>query len=409
MSTRDLAPSHGGSTAQTLPSTPGSGSRPGGAKATRSSSSPALSASTASGLKAAFPDVVPSSLPKNRPPLSHSRDRIHITTHSVQMRFGDDTSAALGALVDEYNRRIDDLTRLEARLVEYESKQPADPQSSTSAEVWQDERRAILRSRNRLQDDNRKLQEENRQLWKVIVTAKGESKDTTKENRDLRSRLDELEGRGGPATARNPTAPQSVGPPSRPVATRALSDGPDNRSQHQVPVHGGDGERRSINGQERRPTSGVKASLDDPQESKGMAGAPVLGLGIADDNSSLPAISARIPSASSVVNLLHQRSVDGFPAQSEGSFPPNVAVSAGAPLRGPKRKASSVDLGKSIKSVDALAAPHMATRAATPPPPASPSMTADQSTATDMNDAARGRLHRTPPSPDVFRPPVASS
>lgn len=316
-------------------------------KATRSTSSPAISAA------ANFDPTLP---PKGKQ-LSFS-DRDSVSVQGLRTRFGDDAAAALSALVVEHNRALDEVKRLGLRLAEYEAIQPSG--SEGIVEDWQEERRTILRERNRLQDDKRKLVDENRQLWKVIVGLRGETKDTAKENRDRRPRLNDSEGRSTPPGSSQPNGSRSS---QRPPAHRTLSDGQDVRGQRVVSERGvGSAKERA-----ERPLPSVAdhaGSQDDvpardPATKKGGPSRTPSRTKKASDSGILPT-----GHSDSSITI---RGQGGAPA---------VAVTAPA-SRGPKRKASSVDLGKAIKNPDGLATPHLMPRAATPPPPSSPSMTGE--------------------------------
>lgn len=329
-------------------------------------------------------------------PQSLLRKGQHVSLDALMDRFDGHPAAALEALLPEFNRMLDEFSVLQARLVEFGN--PSGPiGGNVVGERWQEERRSLLRARNKLQDDNRKLQEENRQLWKVVVSARGESKDATKENRDLRHRLTELETRlGGPHYSESGNS-EGSGLRSRPTATRAHSDGARSPagSGAREQDRGGRSEQRRTNAD----ASPDAVALGD-RGSAPLGGAPSsVGLGI----ESLHAISST-PARSRRTTM-----VSGAPPRPSGS--PPVFVASGPQLsRGPRRKASSVDLGKAARSPDCESVPISVNVAfESSAAKASGPTTRPESTTLDpaIRPVSPARLARQTTSPEGLRTPTS--
>lgn len=116
-------------------------------------------------------------------PTSSSSHTI-ITLQSILSQHANQPNSALSALIQEFNRITAQLSSTQARLSEFESGH------SNSTSISLIERQELIKSRNKLQD-------ENRQLWTLISKSKAELKDVKAENRDLRHRITELEHRLG--------------------------------------------------------------------------------------------------------------------------------------------------------------------------------------------------------------------
>lgn len=289
----------------------------------RSTSSPAPGATPRNGYANSFQAESPyNGTPRSITPASPAPNGTTITLPALLAMHDQDPHSALSSLVEAYN---------------------ALASSASPSSVLQSERD--------------KFATENTKLWSWCSNLKRERDALSKEQKETRNRLVELEtllrGAGLPVP---PSRSMSTSPvdelnvPTRPVGPRSYSDGPGSSSRERTPSH-----------ETGRRRAGTNASVSAPSTQTG--------IGVAA--SPAPSSSLPLQTVSEIATTLTTASPPPISPSASSTGPP--------PSRHLTRKASSLDLGrKGTLGVNDPAKTPLATRSLTPPPiSTSPSMHQD--------------------------------
>lgn len=303
----------------------------------------------------------PNSNPTRNPPSSstnsssnHISNQIPplITLESILAQHANQPNSALSALISEFNRITNQLSTSQTRLSQYESS------------ITLNEQQELFRSRNKALD-------ENRQVWALVSKANSEVKDLKAENKELKHKLADLEYRlsilSGQSSGRVTPQGHFNSNHHHESDTRTPSDRQKSNHPRRELDPNGNRNKAVLQLSPRRPSkksSPSELTIDPPHSPlKTFASSVSSDPNLATTHSS--SNSTAIPEQDSTSNNQSNQSrpmpsrLTSFPTQAPPTSPviiPDNTTSVPSIIR---RRASSVDMGRTVSSQAHPHLPHL--------------------------------------------------